>query len=606
MALTITPVGLTPVDQIIPPGTAEGEYYVEVTIDDDLDPGDFVVLALCNRASPGPVLSTFGDTAGNIYSYGWTATSSDQPLVYFATARLLRAVVGGATSFNVGGWGMGGLFRAWVLRGADSFISAATGIGSDPDPGATGDTTSWDANTGMATVTGEALGIGFVVAGLAGGVTVSESGDYTDEDTDSASRSAFLIYPAADYDSLSATLNTTLAGTAPDFSGSFSSAPNCWAARQEVFRPVWFQRARQESLTRGPEGSLARASVSGGILQITHQEGSGGSGQPAISGGLSRAAELHYDRAARLLLLRTEQAGSVTSPANAGTGGYTTKLFTSRDQARHWDAGQTLWSPSSPPSDGIGYGGIAAALDPHSGLLVALVWDHAAREWLATVGTLDSAGTAWTFTSPARREYSGIPTPLLGGAYARLIRLGDGRYRFCYVEEGAIEQWVTTGGGTTLQYWPLRDGDTLKFLELRDVAADGSLTWGAEETALVADAPYLDGGGRMTYPTFHAVDWLEDKRRGLHLFAFHRHDMGEREAVPSAPGGNWYMLPGTLGSDGVTWSWGTPVALTVSPTNQPAGAFDRRADGVWWWTYNVGSPMRTARALDSAGVGSWS
>lgn len=78
-----------------------------------------------------------------------------------------------------------------------------------------------------------------------------------------------------------------------------------------------------------------------------------------------------------------------------------------------------------------GYEGCAADLDKKSGLLAVALWNDAADRWDLTVGTLNAAGTAWSFSTPVT-----IVSSALNGAVIRWQ--ADGSLHFIYTTTGSV------------------------------------------------------------------------------------------------------------------------------------------------------------------------
>lgn len=569
--------------------------------------GAYVVIVCHYRYTDGVSVypTQLSNDNGNYYPRAWptsTFQSGNFPSPAIFCGPVLNDISVGDV-FNFVGYP--DTAKAYKLTGADTFAQAASPAQNGGTIGG-GPHATW--SVGAQTAVDERVLIG-VCASLdtaAFGDTTETGGDYSNQDLKE------LMTPHLGIDEWHSLLHfwdSQSSGTntfTP--SGAFPTADQLvWYAGHLVFRPVWVGKGRLSSMSRGPEGSIAHAHISGSALSVTHIDGSSGSGAPSASGmGQAQAVEILHDRAGRLLCLRGGQYDAV----NDDYGGYNVRLFTSRKEARAWDAGQLLHSPGSPLSSDPGYSGLCAALDPKTGLLLLMLFEHATGEWLSSVGTLNSAGTTWSFTAPAGRSLGGTPTPLLGGPLARLINLDTGRYRFCYVEEGTVEHSdaLSGAGAPDDGLWKMRNGDILKFAELAGVSAAGGVTWCASETVLAADAPYVSGSA-LVYPMFDAVDWLEDRRRGLHLFAYREVEAAWDLTAPLGMARVWKAVPGTLAANGVTWSWGTPetlrptVGFPSSTATYQGVAFARRSDGVWRWFWESGQPVRSIRALRSDATG---
>lgn len=117
----------------------------------------------------------------------------------------------------------------------------------------------------------------------------------------------------------------------------------------------------------------------------------------------------------------------------------TVKQRVSRDQGSTWSVATTV---------ATGYQEVTWDLDERTGLLGAAVYDSAAETWKITCGTLDSAGTTWSFSTPAT-----LVTGAKGGAHLR--RTPAGVWEFAY---------TTTGNVVTI-------------IRCRSLGADGSGTW---------------------------------------------------------------------------------------------------------------------------------
>lgn len=601
MALSITPLSLSSTSHT---GATLGDYYDEVTFQDSVPVGAFLVIAFAFRqygggGGGGVLLDDAG--GGNQYPYAGTNPNTfGQPWVVLAAGRVRFPITGGATKLLNLGYGLGPLVRAWRLEGADTWEQAAISRSFEDNPSSATTAATWNASSSFPSLVGEHVLIGMVAAGTNSGIGISQTGDFTDTDTAAVSVPAYNVIPAEDWSTLAGTeLVNPGSATVYQFKGDFTPDANCWLAAQAAYRPVWYGAGRDISLARGPDGRLV-GSVRGNPTGFARDmEGAGSpSGGPLTGAG--RSTCLAYDTAARLFHLGVSQAAPSSDLTDGGSGGYTVTLSTSRDQARvgSWDAGQVLWSPSSPPSAGVGYQAAEMALDAKSGLLLVMLYDHLGRRWLSSVGKLNSSRTAWEFSTPTERVTG-------AASWGHLLNLGNGRFRFAYVAEGTLARYAEETL-VFLRYQRLNDQDALKVVEVTGLESSGSGEWSTPET--VYTAPAVSGSAPQTWTVLDGVNQLRDAARGVYLVAYH-----EREVVlhPTdwlitsfTTTDLWKAVPGTLGSDGETWSWGSPVTLTAGELAR-GGAFNRRRDGVWRW-YQPSGNLRQCRSLASDGSGTWS
>lgn len=94
----------------------------------------------------------------------------------------------------------------------------------------------------------------------------------------------------------------------------------------------------------------------------------------------------------------------------------TIKRRTSRDGGRTWSVASTV---------ATGYTDCDHLVDESRGLALVALWKESASEWYLSVGTLNAAGTAWSYTTPALF----VSSAKRGGS---LLRRGDGAYEFAY------------------------------------------------------------------------------------------------------------------------------------------------------------------------------
>ncbi|MDO8616208.1 MAG: hypothetical protein Q7T33_10835 [Dehalococcoidia bacterium] len=235
--------------------------------------------------------------------------------------------------------------------------------------------------------------------------------------------------------------------------------------------------------------------------------------------------------------------------------------------------------------------GSAIGSDPYFGTTYGTPPDI--RRWGKDLTTLDCGGYP---TAPPEGWYT------VKGCQCRFDRNpAAGKRRFAYVSSGAlkvaqyndaspdavsstvtVESANITAGGLTY-----RQSGVLDLLYVLSTAVKHSTS--------------RDHGSTWSVPTTIAT--------GYKTVTFDWHEGGGQlvAAIYISNTQTWYFTVGTLGADGVTFTWSTPATLTAGATE--VADLKRRRDGVWEFVYvNTSDVVTTLNCsgLTTAGVGTWS
>lgn len=290
----------------------------------------------------------------------------------------------------------------------------------------------------------------------------------------------------------------------------------------------------------GPSGQLFEATTGAGLRTAV---ANAYDDNFPVQGGISVTIESSGATSASL----SARGASILDYLYCHTGG-AVKMRTSRNQGRTYSAATTLFAS--------GYSKISTVQDEESGLLVAMLWRDADTTWYVTVGTLDAAGTAWSFSAPS---------PVASSAAS-----GKGQLR--RVQYGGAKRWLfayITAGGVT------------RLLECKALASDGSGAW----NPLVATVAV--GYEIVTF-------WLDDRDGMLVMWLFD--DSAKK----------WYVTVGELNDAGGTWNFSSPAFLFDGSNSE--GDLTRDPAGLWRAIYFLptgGAAIKRARVLSKGGTGSW-
>lgn len=456
------------------PDTVASPYDWALVLEEGVEVGAFLVLLGMQRAqsSPATTLSPMLDSADNSYPLAYFLnTSGGRPLTWIALGRVHRPLVAG--DFFIGPQ-YPELVQAYRLDGADSWVPEGAAQ-ADGDPGGTGGPHStWSLPELAAPASQrERILVGVLGAGHAAPADPAVDGgsvygaptalDHTDGSEHWSclhlTASLFADEPAAHA-----------------VTGTFGTASQYWTGAHVGLRPVVRGRGNRLDAARGLAGRLLTANG----YSVPNSAGGTGVGATALTGSASLVA--HRDGRWTLL-------GSGANAASPPDLGYTTRLYTSRDQGGTWSA-TTLHDFAQPASETPGYQAAVHAASPRTGNLILLAHEHRARQWWVQRGLASGAGWSWTDLTLLAEETA---------PYGDAAWLPDGRLYLAWLTAGTVERLYTATSPIALTEEPVRAGQALLFLEARQVPPTEGWTaaGAAAETLLEADLPYDDDGVRV-------------------------------------------------------------------------------------------------------------
>lgn len=196
------------------------------------------------------------------------------------------------------------------------------------------------------------------------------------------------------------------------------------------------------------------------------------------------------------------------------------------------------------------YSGMCAALDEKQGRIGVMLWDSSTAAWSITLGTQDSGGVTWSWSTPVTVQTG---TKVNG----QLLCTPEGVWLFAYRDTSGVA----------------------KLLTCRNLSSTGNGTWASTT---------ISSG-------YNGVTLAYDRRRGILLAGLY--------LLSST---RWDLMTGTLNSGGTAWSWGTARTITTGKTG--AGHFLQRGSGEWiFQSASTGLAQTSVRCknLQADGTGTW-
>lgn len=590
--------------QILPVATSVGAvaapYGEALRFEEPVAPGSFLVLLGMHRAHvpnpPHPPL-VLNDSRGNGYGPAYfMPTPHGQPFVWIGLGRTQRPLLPGdfilALSRTPGSTGpvypeLAGVYR---ITGADTWVAEGLAAAGGDPTGTPPHNATWSLPQLPAPPEQrERVLVGVLGCGHSayGGPVVHPGSPYgtpaAREHADGPERWSCLHLLATSYEQEPATY---------EVSGTFSVTQERWAGAHLALRPVFAGKGNRLDAARGPDGRLVAANGAAVPTAVSRYgdgpEEAPAGGVSALACGASASLRAHPDGRWTLL-------GCAREPGDFPTGGYTTRLYISRDQARSWE-GFVLHAWSRPASENPGYQAAVHVALPRQERLLVLLYAHREQEWRSAAAV--SVGGSWHLEEPVPRLAGASP-------WADAACLRDGRLLVAWLTAGVTRRLYSATSPVPFADEPVAAGRALRLLELPAAVLEDGWTGESGVTLVEAAPPRMEGEEEVV----ECLDGLRLclLRDGRLLVLLHRT--------------TWRLGAG----GGVTWTAGTllvaaargeeggwqvePATVPGALATRPDGALLERADGVLEWHLlptSGAATWRRCRAAARDGTGTWS